>query len=89
MDKKIEEFIEKELRENPDKLNKDVEILVRIREKYNVTATELMALSLLIQSIGYGRNSKTANLLRAVAEIIESPLETRDTIEARMNGKLQ
>jgi len=39
--------------------------------------------------VGFGRNSHMADLLRAIAEIIECSVQTRDSVVAEMEGKLQ
>ena len=88
-DEKLFKFLDEEDKKNPKNVEKDIEIIKNIREKYNVESKALIELSFMLQMLGYGRNSYTANLLRAVADMIESPIETRETIEAKIEGKLQ
>lgn len=81
IDQEIMDYLEKKERENPSKIDEEVKIVKDIQKKYVVT--------LLLMKVGFGRNSHTANLLRAIAEIIECSVQTRDTIVAEMEGKLQ
>ena len=42
-----------------------------------------------VQALGFGRNRETSAALRAVADLIDSTIETAESIEARLAGKLQ
>lgn len=88
-DQEIMDYLEKKERENPSKIDEEVKIVKDIQKKYNVDVKEVTVVTLLLMKVGFGRNSHTANLLRAIAEIIECSVQTRDTIVAEMEGKLQ
>ena len=88
-DDELFKFMYEEEKKNPGKLREDIETLISIRNKYQVNAEDIFTLSIVLMELGYGRNSDTANILRAVADMIESPIQTRDTLEAKMKNKLQ
>ena len=88
-DQEILDYLEKKERENPSKIDKEVKIVKDIQKKYNVSVEEVTVVTLLLMKVGFGRNSHTADLLRAIAEIIECSVQTRDSVIAEMEGKLQ
>lgn len=69
--------------------DEEIAIAERIAAKHGAEPGILLATMVAIVRAGLGRNAETAKALRAVADIIESPIETAETIEARLDGKLQ
>ncbi len=69
---------------------KEEDFLLGLHEKYpSVLPGQVSALTHTLQRFGWGRNENTAATLRMVADMIEGPIETAESIEARLDGKLQ
>lgn len=88
-DKEILDYLKKKDKENPAEVDEEVKLVKAIREKYNVTVEEITLVTLVLMKMGFGRNQHTADILKAVSEMIESPIKSKDTIVAEMEGKLQ
>ena len=70
----------------------DLKIMREIQKKYDLSYREIEEMGIIqivLMKTGYGRNNSTARMLRAIADMIESPIETVETIEARMKNRLQ
>ena len=67
----------------------DVATFAAICEKYSVTEEAIMRLTMVLMVGGYGRTPQTAALLRAVADLAESSVETHESYVARTSGQMQ
>ena len=67
----------------------ELDLVKTITALWGVTDAQIATLIDVLRKVGYGRNPVTAATLRAVADLIESPVETAESIEARLEGKLQ
>lgn len=88
-DEKLNEYTLNEISKNTPEHQFELKILTDIKDKYKISPIDLILVSIAMMKLGYGRNPETANILRAVAEMIESPIPCRETIEAKIEGKLQ
>jgi hypothetical protein len=86
----INKRVEQAIRDNPDFAGSEAEFLgisVPILEKYGANRTHVWLVMVLLQRIGFGRNRQTANVLRALADLIESPIPNSEELEAKLDGK--
>jgi len=61
----------------------EIAIAKAICDKYNVTPTSLMIVGAGVQALGVGRNRQGAQLLRAVADLMESPIARYEDLVER------
>lgn len=57
-----------------------------ITEKYDADIELVIVAMVSVQAAGMGRNSQTANALRAAADLIESGVERIEDVEKRVNN---
>ncbi len=90
MSVKSKKVMDAQSREEEEPTDREIAIVQKIFEGYPDASLDLLPILLgAVQWVGAGRNRQTAQTLRAVADILECPIDTAETIEARLDGKLQ
>ena len=76
----------------PEPTDAELLAMLLIAEKYRLSDRDILLLGLLqrmLAETGFGRNEHTARLCRAIADVIEAPIRTAESLDAQAEGKLQ